>query len=133
VMVNGKLNIVADERKKSLEYAFSGVDVEIKGVLQSMGTIRWGGESSITLEQQYARHKGKTGPEPKKLDEAMRWLRECLADGDKFATDIFRDAATAGHADNTLRKAKEKLGVAVEREFPNKGRWKWRLDTHVEF
>ncbi len=130
VMVNGKLNIVADERKKSLEYTFAGVDVEIKGIQQSMGTIRWGEESSITLEQQYTRVKEKPGPEPKKLDEAMSWLREYLADGDKFAAEVFRDAAAVGHADNTLRKAKEKLGVIVEREFPNKGRWKWRLDTH---
>src|SRR4029077_19804513 len=73
VMVNGKLNIVADERKKSLGYTFAGVDVEIKGVLQNMGTIRWGEESSVTLEQQYGHKREKPGPEPRKLDDAMSW------------------------------------------------------------
>ncbi len=133
VMVNGKLNIVADERKKSLEYDFAGVDVDIKGILQSMGTIRWGDESSVTLEQQYNRARtGKPGPEPKKMGEAMAWLREYLADGEKFAADVYRDAEAAGHSDRTLRNAKEKYGgVLVEREFPNKGRWKWRLDAHA--
>jgi hypothetical protein len=127
VMVNGKLNIVADERKKSLEYSFSGVEVEIKGVLQSMGTIRWGEESSITLEQQYSRAKEKPGPEPKKVDAAADWLRTYLDDGQKFAADVFAAGEVAGHAEKTLRKAQAKLGVKPEREFPNKGRWMWRL------
>jgi putative DNA primase/helicase len=127
VMVNGKLNIVADERKKSLEYTFAGVDVEIKGVLQNMGTIRWGEESSITLEQQYTRTREKPGPEPKKVEAAIDWLQNYLADGEKFATDVFRDAEQADHADNTLRKAQSKLRIKPEREFANKGRWVWKL------
>jgi hypothetical protein len=127
LMVNGKLNIVADERKKSLEYTFAGVDVAIQGVLQNMGTIRWGGESSVTLEQQYSRGKDRPGPEPKKIDAAADWLREYLADGEKFAADVFATAAEAGHADKTLRKAQANLGIKPEREFANKGRWVWRL------
>jgi putative DNA primase/helicase len=128
VMVNGKLNIVADERKKSLGYTFAGIDVKIQGVLQNMGTIHWGEESSITLEQQYSHKREKPGPEPRKLQDAMSWLRDYLADGERFAVDVFTDAAAAGHADNTIRKAKEKLSVTVEREFANKGHWKWRLE-----
>src|SRR5260370_16157412 len=128
-MVNGKVNIVAEERKKSLEYDFVGVDVHIKGILQSMRTVRWGDESRVTLEQQYNRARtGKPGPEPKKMGEAMAWLREYLADGEKFAAYVYRDAEAAGHSDRTLRNAKEKYGgVLVEREFPNKGRRNGRL------
>jgi hypothetical protein len=126
-MVNGKLNIVADDRKRSLEYTFAGVDVEIKGIQQSMGTIRWGEESSLTLEQQYTHPRGKPGPEPKKIDSAMAWLREHLADGEKFASDLFPAAAQAGHAEKTVRKAADRIGVVIEREFANKGRFKWRL------
>jgi len=127
VMVNGKLNIVADARKKSLEYTFASVDVEIQGVQQSMGTIRWGGESSVTLEQQYGREKDRPGPEPKKIDAAADWLREYLADGEKFSADVFAAAAESGHADKTLRKAQANLGIKPEREFANRGRWVWRL------
>jgi len=127
VMVNGKLNIVADERKKSLEYTFASVDVEIKGFQQSMGTIQWGGECDVTLEQQYSRVKEKPGPEPKRVEAAADWLREYLADGEKFAAEVFKAADLVGHAEKTLRKAQERLGIKPEREFANKGRWVWRL------
>jgi putative DNA primase/helicase len=118
VMVNGKLNIVADERKKSLEYAFAGVDVEIKGVLQSMGTIRWGEESSITLEQQYTRHKGKTGPTAERMPAAKRWLEEYLKDGPRPSAELEKEGIAAGHAKWTLKDAKKELRI---RTYPRDG------------
>ena len=128
VMMNGKLNLVADERKKSLEYAFAGVDVEIKGVLQSVGTIRWGGESSLTLEQQFDRKRNaKPGPEPKKTEAAKEWLQNFLCMGEKFASEVFAAGEAAGHKPDTLRDAQKRLAIKPEREFPNKGRWVWRL------
>lgn len=127
VMVNGKLNIVADQRKKALDYTFESVDVEIQNTQQSMGTINWGEESSVTLEQQYGRSagKGKPGMKPEKTEQAMAWLREYLADGRKF--DVIEAGKAAGHADKTLRKAAERLEINIEREFPNKGKWGWSL------
>jgi len=129
VMVNGKLNIVADERKKSIEYTFAGVDVEIKGVLQSMGTIRWGGESSVTLEQQYSRAKDKPGPSPVKTEAAQTWLQQYLADGPRKSDDVFGDGKVAGHKRDTLYEAKNRLGV----EAAKAGRsWMWSLPKPVE-
>lgn len=127
VMVNGKLNIVADERKRSLEYTFAGVDLKIEGAQQNVGTVQWGGESSVTLEQQYSRTKDRPGPEPKKVESAADWLRGYLESGQKYSSDVFAAASAVGHAEKTLRKAQERLGVRPEREFPNKGRWIWRL------
>jgi hypothetical protein len=123
VMVNGKLNIVADERKKAMEYAFSGVDVLIEGVFQNMGTIRWGEQSNITLEQQYGGSR-KSGPAPKKKEAAKKWLKEYLADGPKPNDKVFDDGKEAGHAEWTLRGAAKELNVSSERE---NGVYVWEL------
>lgn len=125
VMVNGKLNIVADNRKMSLEYSFAGVDVEIQGVLQSMGTIRWGGESSVTLEQQYGgNRKGKPGPAPKKTEAAMQWLKIYLGEGPRKSDDVFADGDAAGHKRDTLYEAKTRLGVTAKK---GSGGFRWVL------
>jgi putative DNA primase/helicase len=118
VMVNGKLNLVADDRKKSLEYAFVGVNVEIKDTLESIGTIRWGGESSITLEQQYARHKGKTGPTAERMPAAKRWLEEYLKDGPRPSAELEKEGIAAGHAKWTLKDAKKELRIKT---YPRDG------------
>jgi putative DNA primase/helicase len=113
VMVNGKLNIVADERKKSLEYTFAGVDVEIKGIQQSMGTIRWGEESNITLEQQYQKAAtGKRGFPPEERRKAGDWLEKYLADGPKECLLAGEDA---GFNKWTLRDAKKERGIGQKR------------------
>lgn len=123
VMVNGKLNIVADERKRSLEYTFAGVEVDIKGVMQSMGTIQWGGESDVTLEQQYNR-KDKPGPTPVKTEAAQTWLQQYLAAGPRLSADVFGDGHANGHKKDTLYEAKNRLGV----EAVHMGRsWAWKL------
>lgn len=124
VMVNGKLNIIADERKKSLEYTFGGVDVEIQGVLQSMGTIRWGSESSVTLEQQYSRAKEKPGPSPVKTEAAKGWLQLYLGNGPRNSDDVFGEGAVAGHKRVTLYEAKKRLSVVASR---GRGGFIWAL------
>jgi putative DNA primase/helicase len=126
VMVNGKLNVVADEQKKSLEYTFAGVDVEIQGVLQSMGTIRWGCESSVTLEQQYGgqTRKGKPGRSPVQTEAAMEWLKTYLAEGPRKSNDVFADGAAEEHKRDTLYEAKTRLGVVAKR---GSGGFTWEL------
>src|SRR5262249_34571163 len=126
VMVNGKLNIVADERKKSLEYTFAGVDVQIKGILQSTGTIRWGDESSITLEQQYGGSR-KTGPSPVKTTKAIEWLKAFLSDSGRLQEDVVAAGGVEGFNERMLRKAKGELGIESYRETPGRGPWSWRL------
>jgi hypothetical protein len=126
VMVNGKLNIVADERKKSMEYTFSGVQVRIEDELKSIGTIRWGTESTVTLEQQYGGRstKDKPGPSPVKLEAAMDWLKSYLAEGPRKSRDVFAEGEAAGHKKDTLYTAKDRLGVKVKH---SNGGWLWEL------
>jgi hypothetical protein len=124
VMVNGKLNIVADARKKSLEFTFAGMEVPIPDensnpVLQSVGTIHWGKESSITLEQQYG-HSGrnKPGMKPEKTQQAMAWLRDFLSDGPRPSESndgVFAKGEAAGHKRDTLYEAKKRLGVKAKK------------------
>lgn len=124
-MVNGKLNIVADARKRSLEYTFAGVDVKIEGVLQSMGTIHWGGECDTTLEQQYSRTtKEKPGPSPVKTEAAQTWLQQYLAEGARKSEDVFGDGQASGHKRDTLYEAKNRLGVVANRAGRS---WEWSL------
>jgi len=116
VMVNGKLNLVADDRKKSLEYKFAGVDVPIQGKLESIGTIRWGDESSVTLEQQYDKGRGKPGPKADRKDAAKKWLETYLADGPRASKETFTNAEADGHNEWTLRDAQKEMGIKHERK-----------------
>jgi len=132
VMVNGKLNIVADGRKKSLEYNFAGVDVEIKGVQQSMGTIRWGEESSITLEQQYGGGKHKPGPSPIRTAKVIEWLKTFLSDGGRLQEDIVEAGAAEGYSKRSLDRVKNELEIVSYREPAGRGKWWWRLpENHL--
>ena len=125
VMVNGKINIVADERKKSLEYNFVSSEVEIKGVLAKFGTIRWGGECAVTLEQQYGRPKSKPGPDSAKTKDAIKWLKEYMTEP-RLSEDVFKAGVAAGHSRKAIYKAKDS-GVAVAyRPGGNSGPWWWR-------
>lgn len=130
VMVNGKLNIVADNRKKALEYAFAGVDVSIEGVQQSMGTIKWGEESAVTLEQQYSKQtREKPGPKPVQLEAAVEWLRDYLGEGPQKSSEIFADGRDHGHAKDTLYKAKDQLRIVLRKLGSV---WTWRLPDEPE-
>jgi hypothetical protein len=121
VMVNGKLNLVADERKKSLEYTFAGVDVPIldkrTGELkdQSIGVIRWGEESNITLEQQYPGSRGagkKRGFPAEERQKAGDWLVQRLASG---PAECLMAGEDAGFNKWTLRDAKAERGIKHKR------------------
>jgi hypothetical protein len=75
VMVNGKLNLVADDRKRSTEYQFAGVDVTIEDQMESIGRIKWGSESDLALDGLFKKtDRQKPGPEAKKTEEVMNWL-----------------------------------------------------------
>jgi hypothetical protein len=123
VMANGKLNIVADNRKKSLEYTFASVDVPIKGFQQSMGVINWGEESACNLEELFAHRKDKPGPEPKQRNAATSWLKEFLENGEQPAATIYAEGSKHGYSAKVLRAAK--VGI-VEVEQLQTG-WVWRL------
>jgi hypothetical protein len=50
------------------------------------------------------------------LDEAVDFFREALAAGPREVTDIKDEARQAGIAEQTLRRARERLGIKSKRE-----------------
>jgi KaiC/GvpD/RAD55 family RecA-like ATPase len=63
------------------------------------------------------------------LREAEEWLEEMLIES-KPAAEVQRDAADAGIAKRTLRRAAESLGVVKEKAGMS-GAWKWSLPLKV--
>jgi len=65
------------------------------------------------------------------LSEAQELLREVLSDGPQPASDVRREADSAGVAKRTLDRARQSLGVLSEREGEagkrGGGKWTWRL------
>jgi hypothetical protein len=64
-------------------------------------------------------------------EEAKRFLKEVLADGDVPAKDMLKEARECGIAEKTLRRAAKDMGVDIghvgERGQKGGGNWVWRL------
>ena len=66
-------------------------------------------------------------PTPR-LDEAVEWLKDILADGPVKSEDILNMAAEAGLAIDTLRRAKDELHVSVYKVGNGENsHWFWAL------
>ena len=64
------------------------------------------------------------GDERMAQTEAVEFLRAALAEGERTASDVLREAAALGIAEITLRRARKALGVQVRREgFGKDGRF----------
>ncbi|MFC1739444.1 AAA family ATPase [Planctomycetota bacterium] len=75
---------------------------------------------------------GATRSTPK-LDAAKEWLTEILADGQVKSADILRMADEAGISEDTLRRAKDELGVERGHVGNNtNGYWYWILPQKEE-
>jgi hypothetical protein len=95
------------------------------------GAVRvdWKGESNLDVSALLAAptdHEERSA-----LSEAQEFLRDVLSGGPVAASEVKREADSAGIAKRTLDRARQSLGVASEREGePGKrgaGRWVWRL------
>ena len=64
-----------------------------------------------------------------KQDTASDWLQEYLADGPKFANEIFNVGSQMGFSQRTLQRAKGKLGIQAVKTtgFGGVGKWEWSL------
>jgi hypothetical protein len=60
------------------------------------------------------------------LDEALEFLRSTLASGPVHAKELFREARDAGHAERTLKRAKQALGV-LSIKGSMSGKWTWEM------
>jgi putative DNA primase/helicase len=129
VMVPGKLNQVAADKKKTLEFQFTGVPVIIEEVEESIGAVLWGAETSLTMDEQFARapvERQKTGPKPVATAAAKTWLLDYLAGGAVPSKTVLADGDAAGHNVHTLRVAQQQLGIRASKvTVEGKAAWEW--------
>jgi hypothetical protein len=80
----------------------------------------------VTISADEAMHPAAPDDERNATDEAMDWLRDLLAAGPMRASDVQKDARSAGISDKALRMARERLGIKpVKRGFS--AGWDWGL------
>ena len=93
------------------------------------GQFRWLGTSSVTADQMDAPQDEDTKT---KLEEAMDFLQEELADGPRPSAELIKDARKQlDISERTLKRAKARMGIEHYRETTDDGRalWYWRLST----
>jgi hypothetical protein len=95
--------------------------------LHRCSRVAWEGAVDISADQLLAMPSGN-GEDRSKVDEAVEFLRECLADGPMPATEVRRAARQCGIADITLNRAKKPAGAeSVKSASFGPGAWVWRL------
>ena len=67
--------------------------------------------------------------QPSRLEEAMEFLQEILADGPVLSTEVQQEAERQGIADKTLKRARERLEVGATRKGFADGRWRMFLPS----
>lgn len=128
VMVPGKGNKVAADKKKTLEFTFKGVDVRIEGEDIAVGAIEWGNETDLTLDQQFKDDdddRKKPGPRAMKTEQAMEWIREQLKDGPQPSSEMIARGKEEGYSKDLLNTAKNRLKV---RSMQLATGWQWLID-----
>ena len=97
------------------------------------GIVRvvWEGVTSHTASSLLA---APTGSEERDaLTEAIEFLRAALADGERTADDVTREARKSGISDRTLRRARREAGILKRREgFGPAGHWNWSLPLKAD-
>ena len=93
------------------------------------GRVEW--ESApVTMHADDAMLTEFVDKKPKKRgterDEAIGWLNEFLADGEKLATEVLETGQQYGFSERTLRRAYKQIGLKPRKES-YEGRWYWNL------
>lgn len=86
------------------------------------------GEASMTLRE--ALTEPSDPGTRTAVSEAMEWLTDHLQDGEAESVKVKRAASAAGHSENALRRAREKLGVVmIPRGFPRVTWWSLPVES----
>ena len=122
ILARGKSNIGAD----SGGFAY---ELEVCTVGQGIETTRvlWGDAVEGSARELLGQAETQTDPDERSaLDDAKGFLRMMLERGPVSAKQIKKEAAEAGHAERTLMRAKQALGVEARKEDFH-GQWRWAL------
>src|SRR5215211_2317141 len=94
--------------------------------LYGVARVQWDGASRHTAADLVRARVDED--EAPALAEAMRVLKEILADGPLAAGNVKKQAATAGVAERTLHRARQALGVTTRRQgFGQGGYYVWTM------
>lgn len=105
-------------------YSFTVESHRLNSVIET-SRIVWG-EDAVETTADDALMEPMDGEERSALEEAVEFLRETLAEGPMSAKTIRSDSETAGHSWRTVQRAKQALGVVIEKSGM-RGGWQWRL------
>lgn len=123
LMLPGKLNLAPEQ---------TGLGYTLKENDHGMVAVVWGGPVTMSADSVL---QTEAMEERSERMEAMDWLREQLSSGSVSASQLRKDANSAGLSWITVRRAKDALGIApCKNSFA--GGWSWELpapeDAHSE-
>jgi putative DNA primase/helicase len=130
LFVRAKNNVAAKSKNKTLAYRFGGREVgkdEETGEQIMASHIIWETEyvDVTAVEAMQAAAETKS---PAAKDEAMKFLRDMLAEGPVLKTEIEEAAKANGISERTLFRAKKDLDVRADKDRTKAdGKWTWQL------
>jgi AAA domain len=90
--------------------------------------FKWTGKSDITERDLGVAHGNDRSRAPAR-DEAIHFLQDFLADGERPAMDVIQAAKMSGIAKNTLDRAKLEIKIIAKKSSGSNGQWLWSLPT----
>ncbi len=118
LMLPGKMSL--GKRMKGLEYTIEEKQVLSEG--NPSPFIKWGNATDVTAEKAFGSIGAFGDKEGTKVKVAGEWLASFLGSESKPAQEIFTAARAANHAEKTLRRAADEVGV-VKSRFMGKSVW----------
>ncbi len=118
-----------DESKRALVQIKNNLAPHGKpqGYKLEAGAFFWTGESTLTAGRILSLNSDEN--ERSAQDEAVEFLRDALADGERDVAEVTKEARQYGVADKTLRRAREQLGIRARRvgAVGSKQKFYWAL------
>jgi putative DNA primase/helicase len=121
--VRAKGNIVQADADIPRGFAFHMHNTDLGQGIEA-SRVEWGDELTGTAADVLADCEASSD-EDSKLDHAVEWLREYLAPGAAFATELYDDANAAGHSERTIKRAKNPAKVKSHKIA---NRWHWYIE-----
>jgi putative DNA primase/helicase len=137
MMLPLKTNITSDAEKFGMCFTLGqgdgGTDKRTNTKIIAPMVV-WGDKTTMTADEALRAQNEKLR-KPTKFDKATDFIEQALAAGPKLSKEMEAAAERAGIAYQTLRRAREDLGViSTKLEQPDgRGPWQWSLPVDDEF
>lgn len=117
--------VVLASTKSNLGPPPPSLNFRLEGCENGAARVEWEGHSTHSAESLVQTQQGSEGDRTAH-DEACDFLRELLGDHlPLLAREVWKQAGEAGHARNTVLRAKNTLGVVVSKARTQDGAWVW--------